>query len=124
MKIPKKDENLLPVKVILLGEQDSHKIDIIRRYGSNRFMPDSEYNTIPSSFVKETEFFEKENKSIEFHIWDSISNRKYQSSTRTFIKEAKVFILVYNITKKESFDALKTYWIKEIKETCGEDVSK
>ena len=42
--------------------------------------------------------------------------------TRIFCQGAKIVILVYDITRKESFDNLKNYWYNDIKEHCDSDV--
>ena len=41
--------------------------------------------------------------------------KNYRPLARVFYKNAAVIILVYNITRKDSFEELKNYWIKEIK---------
>ena len=52
-------------------------------------------------------------------IWDTAGQEKYKSLTKFFYKDAAMVILVYDITRKVSFDNLKNFWYKEI-QTYGE----
>ena len=55
---------------------------------------------------------------------DTAGQERYRSITSAYYKNAAVCILVFDITRKSSFDALKNYWFKEIKENAKKDVSK
>ena len=65
-----------------------------------------------------------ENQSIKFEIWDTAGQVEYRSLSRVFYKNTFAIILVYDITRKSSFDALKDYWIKEIKENAPKNSCK
>ena len=49
-------------------------------------------------------------------IWDTAGQERYKSLTKFFYKDAQMVILVYDITRKESYDNLKNFWLKEIQE--------
>ena len=53
---------------------------------------------------------------IKFEIWDTAGQEKYRSLTKIFYKDAAVAILVYDITRKESYEELKNYWYNQLKE--------
>jgi Ras-related protein Rab-11A len=63
-------------------------------------------------------------KIIKFEIWDTAGEEKYRSVNRLFYQNAAACILVYDITRKSSFDELKKYWVNEVKENTGSDTSK
>ena len=116
------NERALTCKVVLIGESGTDKTGIISRYITNTFK--SQLMSTPvSSIVTKTEIFEEENQSIKFEIWDTAGQEKYRALTRVFYKNADVCILVYDITRKSSFEELKNFWIKEIKENAP-DISK
>ena len=52
------------------------------------------------------------------------SQERYRALAKVFYKNAAVCVLVYDITRKTSFEELKNYWFKEIKENAQSDVSK
>jgi GTPase SAR1 family protein len=52
----------------------------------------------------------REKTKLSLQIWDSSGDLKMQNLGRTFCKNADALILVFDITSRESFDALDTYW--------------
>ena len=76
------------------------------------------------NFVTKKAIMEDENESINFQIWDTADQERYRSLDKVFYKNAAVCILVYDITRKLSFEEIKNYWIKEIKENAPLDLRK
>ena len=66
-------------------------------------------STTGASFASKTMMLEKENQSIKFEIWDTAGQERYRSLAKVFYKNASVCILVYDITRRASFDELKKY---------------
>ena len=58
-------------------------------------------------------YFEKihkyDNKSIKFQFWDTAGQEKYKSIARIYYKDAKIAIIVYDITRKETFESMKAW---------------
>ena len=50
-------------------------------------------------------------KVAKVQVWDTAGQERYRSLAKVFYKSANVCILVYDITRKESFDELKEYKI-------------
>ena len=117
------DKEAMQCKVVLIGESGVGKTIIINRYISNTF---SQVLTATpgASFTTKTVFLKDYNQSIKFEIWDTAGQEKFRALAKVFYKNAAVCILVYDITRKSSFDALKNFWFKEIKENAKKDVSK
>lgn len=44
--------------------------------------------------------------------------------TKIFYKDANVAILVYDITRKESFKEIKEYWYNQVKENAAKKIGK
>ena len=117
------EEGALPCKVVLIGESGVGKTSIITRYTRNQFKSQL-MATSGANFVTKNVIMEDENQSIKFEIWDTAGQEKFRALAKVFYKNAAVCILVYDITRKSSFDALKNFWFKEIKENAKKDVSK
>ena len=111
------------VKVVLLGESGSGKTAILSRYINNTF-EDNIMATTGAYYKTKVEWFEEENQSIKLEIWDTSGREKYRALQKIFYKDANVCILVYDITSKDSFDELRNYWAKVVKEFGRKDVSK
>ena len=83
-----------------------------------------EYNprekaTIGASFKSTLEKVEGKD-NIQFEIWDTAGQERYRSVNSIFYQDAYICLLVYDITKKESFENLKNYWYNAVKE-CGSE---
>jgi Ras-related protein Rab-5C len=74
-----------------------------------------------SSFVTKNIELDENNK-IKFQIWDTAGQEKYRSLAKIFYQSAAVALLVYDITTQSSFNGLKDYWAKEIRESSPEDI--
>ena len=69
-------------------------------------------------------FDEYDGKSIKFEIWDTAGQEKYRSLTKIFYKDAGAAILVYDITRKESYEEIQKYWLNQIKDFAPKNISK
>ena len=110
-------------KTILIGESGVGKSCIIYRYINNKYDENSMSTTGANYITKHCEF-EEYDKSILFQIWDTAGQEKYRGLAKIFYKDAKIIILVYDITNKKSFEEIKNYWYKQIKENISNNVSK
>ena len=116
------DENAKSVKAVLLGETAVGKTCIIARFINNTF-ENNIMSTTGASYAGKTMAFEEfGGKCIKFEIWDTAGQEKYRALTKIFYKDAGVAILVYDITRKESFDELKDYWYNQIKECAPKNI--
>ena len=117
------EEGALTCKVVLIGESGVGKTSIITRYITNEFKSKL-MATSGANYITKYIILEDENQSIKFDIWDTAGQEKFRALAKVFYKNAAVCILVYDITRKSSFDALKDFWAKEIKENAQQNVSK
>jgi small GTP-binding protein len=106
-------------KMILVGESSVGKTCIINKYMFSKFLPDPT-STVGSSYLRKTLYFEK--TKINLDIWDTAGQEIYHGLTKIFMKQAKIAILVYDITNYESFEQLKKYWYDQIIECNGKNV--
>ena len=117
------DESALTCKVVLIGESGVGKTSIISRYTTNTFK--SQLMSTPgANFVTKNVIMEDEDQSIKFEIWDTAGQERYRSLAKVFYKNAAVCVLVYDITRKASFEELKNYWVGQIKDNAPNDISK
>ena len=109
-------------KVVLIGESGVGKTSIIGRFFNGMF-EESLMSTNGASYVnRNLTFSEYGNRLVRFEIWDTAGQEQYRSLNQIFYKDASICILVYDITNIKSFNALREYWIKEIKEACPKQI--
>ena len=53
-------------------------------------------------------------------MWDTAGEEKFRSLTKIFIKDAKIIIFVYDITKEKSFNELE-FWVNSAEEMLWEE---
>ena len=114
--------NTKSVKAVLLGESGVGKTCIIARFINNTF-ENNIMSTTGASYAGKTMAFEEfGGQCIKFEIWDTAGQEKYRSLTKIFYKDAAVAILVYDITRKESYEELKNYWYNQLKECSPSNI--
>ena len=102
-------------KVILLGESSVGKSSIIQRFIKDEFK-DVLVSTVSEYYTEKK--LDINGIQVSLEIWDTAGQERYRTLVRNYYKGSKAAILVYDISQKITFDELKNYWYKEIKENC------
>ena len=97
----------IPCKVILVGESGVGKTSIISRYIKNWYNDDHPSTLSPLSLKKNIII---DGYNIDLEIWDTAGQEQYRSIASLFYKDALICILVYDITKRKSFENIQSYW--------------
>jgi small GTP-binding protein len=105
------------LKVVLIGEAGTGKTSIIQRFAYKLFDPNCA-SSISSQFISQIINLKEINKTLNFEIWDTAGQERYRSMAKIFYKDAKIILFVYDITSRNTFEALKNYWISQIKQEC------
>ena len=114
-----KDKDNISCKVVLVGDTGVGKTSIIERYINNKY-DDNQKTTLVSSYTFKKIDIKKYNKSVSLDIWDTAGQEVYRSISKNFYLNASIGILVYDISRKTSFESIKTYWYEQLK-TFGEE---
>ena len=117
MSSPEKSEGK---KLVFVGDSGVGKTCIIARFLKGVFEENAP--STGASFATKTIEVPGSKEGFTFDIWDTAGQERYRSLTKFFFQGAKIAILVYDITRKETFDNLKNEWYKQIKEHGDEDV--
>ena len=107
-------------KIVLIGETSVGKTSIISQFVEKTFQYEQQ-STTGGTFSSKTVKCSN-NKILNLEIWDTAGQERYRSITKMFYKDANAVILVYDITKKESFEQLNIYWAKQVQELCPSNV--
>ena len=111
----------LEIKVVLLGETAVGKTSIISRFVDGKFVSNF-VPTMSGAYSSKIQEFKEDNKKLKFEIWDTAGQERYRSINKIFYKDASVAILVYDITRKDTFQDIKNYWYKEVRDNSNENV--
>ena len=114
-----KDKDNISCKVVLVGDTGVGKTSIIERYINDKY-DESQKTTLVSSYTFKKIDIKKYNKSVSLDIWDTAGQEVYRSLSKNFYLNASIGILVYDISRKASFESIRDYWYEQLK-TFGEE---
>ena len=109
------------IKLVFVGDTEVGKSCLITRFIKGVFETNLK-ETTKANYVSKTIEIPEIGESITFDIWDTNGREKFKSMARIFYKGAKMAILVYDTTRKESYDNIKNWWYKDIKEHGDPDI--
>ena len=115
------DNNQIEVfKVVLFGESGVGKTSIISQFIDSSFQEDIQSSS-GGTFSSKT-FTYGDGKILKLEIWDTAGQERYRALTKMFYKDADAAILVYDITRKITFEEMQNYWVQQIKESAPENI--
>ena len=114
-----KNQDNISCEVVVVGDTGVGKTSIIERYINNRY-DENQKTTLVSSYTFKKIDIKKYNKSVSLDIWDTAGQEVYRSLSKNFYLNASIGILVYDISRKDSFESIKEYWFEQLK-TFGEE---
>ena len=106
-------------KIVLIGDSSVGKTNIMNKYLKDIFKQDSKA-TVGVEFG--SKLFIINNHKIKAQIWDTAGQERYRSITNAYYKGAKGAFIVYDITRKETFDSVEK-WISDLNATCEKGIT-
>ena len=107
-------------KVVMVGESGVGKTCIISRYIEDKFDPGC-VTSLSTQFFRKVVTF-SDGRKVTLDLYDTAGQEKYRSIARLYYKNARVVIMVYDITSQKSFDQLKGYWYEQVKDIDVKDL--
>ncbi|KAE8680588.1 Ras-related protein RABA4d [Hibiscus syriacus] len=98
-------------KVVLIGDSAVGKSQLLARFARNEFNVDSKA-TIGVEFQTKTLVID--NKTVKSQIWDTAGQERYRAVTSAYYRGAVGAMLVYDMTKRQSFDNMER-WLEELR---------
>ena len=105
-------------RYIIVGDMAVGKSCLLLQFTDNKFRHSHEL-TIGVEFGAKT--LEMDDKLVKIQIWDTAGQEAFQAITRTYYKGAVGALLVYDITRKDTFQhAVK--WLEEVKNNSSKSI--
>jgi len=112
----KSDTDQYAFKLILGGDGAVGKTSMVHRFVEDKF--ESDYKgTIGVSIMKKECEFEGLDTNVRFVIWDLAGQTQFRRVRRTYLKNAEVGLLVFDVTRRETFESIND-WNEDIKEAA------
>jgi len=105
-------------KFLVIGSAGSGKSCILHQFIENKFKSDSSH-TIGVEFG--SKIVNVAGKSVKLQIWDTAGQERFRSVTRSYYRGAAGALLVYDITNRESFNALAD-WLQDARALASPNI--
>ena len=105
-------DNFINFKIILIGDSGVGKSSLLKRAVKNTF-DDNYQATIGFEFL--LLHFQVNELKIKFQIWDTCGQEMYRSLVQGFYHNSSLAVLVYDVSKKKSFESLDA-WLQELRQ--------
>jgi len=105
-------------KIVIVGDSGVGKSNILSRFTLNEFHNDSKATV---GVELQTKLYSINGKIIKIQLWDTAGQERYKSITSAYFKGSKGAMIVYDITKQESFDSVDK-WYQQVKEFGDDEV--
>ena len=100
------------IKILTLGATQVGKTSIVLRYSEDKF----NYNKIATIGIDfKIKIIKKGNERIKVSIYDTAGQERFQNIVKHYYKGANGVLLIYDITKRDTFKNLD-FWIKDLED--------
>jgi Ras-related protein Rab-11A len=105
-------------KIVLIGDSGVGKTNILCRYIKNEFNINTK-STVGVEFGSKN--ITHENYRIKAQIWDTAGQERYKSITNAYYKGSKGAFIVFDLSKKETFQNADK-WLNELQGNTETDI--
>ncbi|XP_063004674.1 EF-hand calcium-binding domain-containing protein 4B isoform X1 [Melospiza melodia melodia] len=105
-------------KIVFVGNSSVGKTSFLRRFCEDRFFPGTAATVGVDYNVRTVTV---DHSQVALQLWDTAGQERYRSITKQFFRKADGVIVMYDITAKDTFTAVKQ-WLLSIEEATGENV--
>ncbi|KAK9283506.1 hypothetical protein L1049_011752 [Liquidambar formosana] len=105
-------------KIVLIGDSGVGKSNILSRFTRNEFCLESK-STIGVEFATRT--LQVEGKTVKAQIWDTAGQERYRAITSAYYRGAVGALLVYDITKRHTFENIQR-WLRELRDHADSNI--
>ena len=113
------DKSDIDIKIVILGVSEVGKTCLLLKYFEDKFY-ESSLSSIGIDY--KTKFFKFEGLKVKANYVDTAGQERFRAMSKIFYADAEIAILVYDITREDSFQEIKNYWMNEIKENASKDI--
>lgn len=107
------------IKIILAAPVGVRKDNLVNRVIKNRFAANYKLTVGVDILTKDVEF--RRGEIVTLSIWVIGGQQRFEFIRSTFYKGSAGAILVFDLTRPETFQQVKE-WIKEIRKVSGENI--
>jgi len=115
-------QELINVKLLLIGNSSVGKSSLLLRFSDKQWLPEDEASaTIGVDF--RVHKMDVNGRKVKMSIWDTAGQERFRTITASYYRGAQGVILVYDVSSRESFEALPR-WLEELENYVPPEVVK
>jgi len=115
-------QELINVKLLLIGNSSVGKSSLLLRFSDKQWLPEDEASaTIGVDF--RVHKMEVKGRKVKLSVWDTAGQERFRTITASYYRGAQGVILVYDVSNRESFEALPR-WLSELDTYVSPEVVK
>ncbi|XP_074582229.1 ras-related protein RHN1-like [Curcuma longa] len=111
-------KNSINAKLVLLGDMGTGKSSLVLRFVKGQFFEFQE-STIGAAFFSQT--LAVSDATVKLEIWDTAGQERYHSLAPMYYRGASAAIIVYDISRMDSFERAKK-WVQELQKQGNPDM--
>uniref|UniRef100_A0A7S1C9T0 Ras-related protein Rab-5C n=1 Tax=Bicosoecida sp. CB-2014 TaxID=1486930 RepID=A0A7S1C9T0_9STRA len=104
-------------KLVLLGESAVGKSSIVLRFMKDEFS-DHIDSTIGAAYSTKSVEVDQDGREVRFEIWDTAGQERYHSLAPMYYRGAQAAIVVYDITRKATFERAQA-WVQQLQQAAS-----
>ena len=109
-------------KYIIVGESGCGKSCMLLQFTDNKFQPIHDITIGVEFGAKMINIPGVKDKKFKLQIWDTAGQEAFRSITRSYYRGSTVALLVYDITRRYTFDNI-IKWLNEIKNMSSDSTT-
>ena len=109
-------------KLVIIGDASTGKSSLLRRYCENDFS-ETYVCTIGVDFQLKI-LKMNDQQIVKLQIWDTAGQERFKVMTKSYYRSAKACLIVYDITRKETFENVKVWCEQYMQNNSGGARSK
>ena len=106
------------IKLAIIGDSSIGKSNFLFKFIEGQFSP-LHVATIGFDYKSKIITLPTSNRIVKLQIWDTAGQEKYMSINKNLFQRVQGIILMYDITKRESFERIDV-WLNLIKQNTNE----
>ena len=106
------------IKLVIIGDSGVGKSNFLFKFIEGQFSP-LHVATVGFDYKSKIVMLPNLKKKVKLQIWDTAGQEKYMSINKNLFQRVQGIILMYDLTKRETFERLNI-WLNIIKQMTNE----
>jgi Ras-related protein Rab-1A len=115
---------IFKIKLIIIGQHACGKTSLIKNFVEGAYTKDYRPTIGANLFIKKMAFEDSKGEDYQFTIttWDIAGQERWSAMRHTYYRGANGVFLVGDLTRKQTFNQVESFWAPDFRERMPADV--